>query len=357
MNESQRNTMVGVFVLGGLLALGTLIVLYGKGQGLIGLGGAIANQVSIRFETAYGIKAGNPVNIYGIKVGQVQSVSFTNPARYDQGVTVLVQLEPGVKLHRGATASTSEPGFGMGRPPIEIRPGAPEADYLASGEIINGSTRGAMESMIPPALISTVEKTAAQLGDVSVALTPVLNDLHDMLQSREPAVVDAAGGPRGNLSSAATRLDLMLKNFNQVIGDPSVQSQFKDSLTNLNKMSVDGAAAVADFRQAGADFKQIAADGKDLVHESTQAVTNIDQRTQDVAQALTHDLDLASRFLENLNVASDKMNRGEGSLGLLLNDQRLYEAMTLTFRRLAETAGEFGKVAQQWQEGKIKVAF
>lgn len=358
MNEVRRNTLVGGFVLGGLAALGTLIVLYGKGQSLFGLGsGGAANEYNIRFDSAYGIKAGNPVNIRGIKVGQVSKVSFIEEQHLYKGVNVLVQLDSGVQIRSGASATASEPGFGMGRPPIELYPGSDGGQVLASGEIIKGQTRGAMESMIPPALVSTFEKTAAQIGKTADALEPVLVDLHDMLQAREPGAVDLPGGPRGNLSSAAVRLDVLLKNFNGVLGDPAVQSQLKDTLANFNKISVDGAAMAADLKLASADFKQIATDGRGMVDQAGKAVANIDQRTQDVAQALMHDLDLTSRFLENINAASEKMNRGEGSLGLLLNDQRLYEAMTLTFRRLAETANEFAKVAQQWQEGKIKVGF
>ena len=358
MNEMRRNTLVGGFVLGGLAALGTLIVLYGKGGHLFGLGGGGGgSEINIRFKSAYGIKPGNPVNIFGIKVGQVTQVSFSDGQRYSEGVIVQAQLDSGVKIHRGATATASEPGIGMGRPPIEIYPGADDQPILASGEYVSGQTRGAMESMLPPQLVSTFEKTAAQIGKTSDALEPVLVDLHDMLQSREPGAVDLPGGPRGNLSSAAVRLDTLLKSFNGVLGDPGVQNQMKDTLANFNKISVDGAAAVSELKAASTDFKQIAADGRGMVDQAGKTMTNIDQRTQDVAQALMHDLDLASRFLENMNVASDKMNRGEGSLGLLLNDQRMYEAMTLTFRRLAEAAGEFAKVAQQWQEGKIKVGF
>ena len=40
---------------------------------------------------------------------------------------------------------------------------------------------------------------------------------------------------------------------------------------------------------------------------------------------------------------------------MLVSDDRLYESMTLAFRRLAETVEEFKVLIKDWQQGKIKV--
>ena len=51
---------------------------------------------------------------------------------------------------------------------------------------------------------------------------------------------------------------------------------------------------------------------------------------------------------------AEKADRGEGTLGRLLMDDRLYESLVLTFRRLAETVEEFRLLVKDWQRRGVK---
>jgi hypothetical protein len=62
-----------------------------------------------------------------------------------------------------------------------------------------------------------------------------------------------------------------------------------------------------------------------------------------------------SQILDGLAVASMNIQRGEGSLGKFVQDERLYESMVLTFERLTETIEEFKVLVKDWQKGKIRV--
>lgn len=353
MNETRRNILVGLFVLCGLGALGALIVLFGQGYGF-GLK-STAYMIHIRFDYAAGVKEGTLVTIGGIEVGRVHSVGFVNPARFEDGVSVAVRMDPRFRVPKGSTARTSEPGLGMGRPPIEIFPGPTGGPELASGETIPGRMTKMMESLIPPGVVSTFDRTATQLGETAAALRPVLEDMHEILQPRAPGSVDIPGGPQGNLSSAMARLDGALKNVNTVLGDPNVDSKLKGAVDNFHIITEDGKTMAADLKTAAADAKEIAAGAKDLVTKVGGAVDRADKRVEEVARALQSNLELASEFLTQLNTIANKANRGEGTIGMLVADDRLYESMTLAFRRLAEAVDEFKVLIKDWQQGKIKV--
>jgi phospholipid/cholesterol/gamma-HCH transport system substrate-binding protein len=360
MMEMRRNVLVGLFVLVGLIGAGTLAVLFGQNVSWLGWG-APDYTIRIHFESASGIRQDTLVTIGGLRVGSVRQVQFVDKLRFELGVSVEVVLDEGITLPVGSRAQTSEPGLGMGRPPIDIIPGPDDGSRLASGSTIPGRINRVMESLIPPTITATFEKTATQLGEAAAALTPVLEDMHEILQARTPAGVDAPDGPPGNLSSAMTRLDSTLKHFNTVLGDPQTQSSLKSAVTNIETMTQDGKLIAADLKLAASDARQFTTDARqmarDLSGKMTGTLENLDTRVNDLSRSLTADLELASTFLTQMNGLAERIGRGEGTIGRMMTDDRLYEAMTLTFRRLTETLDEFKNVAKQWQEGKIRVAF
>jgi phospholipid/cholesterol/gamma-HCH transport system substrate-binding protein len=212
-----------------------------------------------------------------------------------------------------------------------------------------------MESLIPPGVVSTFDRTATQLGETAAAMKPVLEDMHEILQPRTPGAVDVPGGPQGNLSSAMARLDGALKNFNAILGDPNVDNRLRGAVENIHAITEDGKAMAADLKTAAADAKEVTSGAKALVTQVGGAVDRADKRVEEVARSLQSNLELASEFLTQLNNIANKANRGEGTIGMLVSDDRLYESMTLAFRRLAEAVEEFKLLIKDWQQGKIKV--
>src|SRR5262245_36953757 len=91
MHEARRNILVGLFVLFGLGAMATMVVLFGQGYGF-GLK-STAYMINIRFDHAAGVKEGTLVTIGGIEVGRVHAVSFVNPQRFEDGVNVAVRMD------------------------------------------------------------------------------------------------------------------------------------------------------------------------------------------------------------------------------------------------------------------------
>lgn len=355
MKDTSRNLMVGLFALVGLGALATLIIIFGVTSWGISRSGL---KLHARFESAAGIQAGTLVVISGIEVGRVTNVEFAAPPDYSAGVRVEIFItDRRARLTDGTTAVTVEPGLGMGRPPIQILPGPATAPELVSGATIPGRTARAVDSLIPPAVTAMLEKTAAQIGTAAEALEPVLRDMHEILQPRTAEQVDVPGGPQGNLVTAVERLDGVMKHFNEVLGDPTVQSHLKGSLENIYTMSEDGKAFMTDLRGGTADARQVVTDTRELVGNLNKTAVRTDEQLDRIARALLENLEQTSGVLTSIQQVTAGVNGGEGTVGRLMKDDRLYEAMVLTFQRLADTAEEFRLVAKEWQQGRIRVAF
>jgi len=355
MKQSPQTFWVGVFVLVGFGALGALIILFG--QTAFFSRQADAYTLNIKFDRATGIRDGTIVTVGGIQVGRVRDVGFVDPEQFDAGVNVeIVFDQPQYRFHQHTRAQTNAPGLGEGRPPITILPGPSDGAELASGASIPGVISSAVESLIPKEIVNNFDRARQRIEDAAAALTPVLDDLHVILQPRHAVEVDAVGGPPGNLFSAIERLDAGLKHFNEVLGDPGVRSQLRASIDNFHAMTEEGRVMVTEMKLAADDARATADGAKKLIETTSSAVERIDGQVDRVARLMVGDLEIAGQALTRLNTILEKAERGEGTLGRIIADNRLYESMVLTFRRLAETTEEFRKLVKEWQKGEIRVA-
>lgn len=355
MSDTRRNILVGLFVLFGLSALGILIVLFGKAPTWMMRGTTYPLQ--IQFDSVSGVREGTMVTMAGKSIGRVSEIEFVDSTHIDRGVRVVAAIYNEYRLPRGARAETSEAILGMGRPPIQIVVDAPTTEYHPLGQPISGRTATAVEAIFPNAVVSTMQKTATEIGEAAAALTPVLGDLHDLMEKRDMADVDKLGGHAGNLSTASARLDSLLKHFNDVLGDPQTQSQLKEGISNFHAISADGKVAAEKLKLFADDARLISTDVKGLVGKAGTTVDNVDRSVEHVSRALTENLDKLSLILDGLAIAASQIRNGEGTLGKFVRDDRLFESMVLTFKRLGEAGEEFKAVAKDWQKGKIRVAF
>lgn len=290
--------------------------------------------VKVRFDRAADVQAGTPVTVADIPIGRVRRVGFADPDALVGGVVAEVAVGRDHRLRRGARARVMETGGGS-RPRIEIVPGPPEEALLESGATISGEVVSNLSTLLSPGLAGALDKSAVQVGDAADALTAILSDFHALVRPLTPAAVDRAGGPPGNLPSALARLDTTLKSLNASLADPTVQTEWKETLHNLHAMSADGRQVAASAKEAFAQARVVLAGSEKLIVRSEETVTNVDQRVDAVTQNLNRTLDLLTNLLKELNPMAARMNRGEGTLGKMIQDDQLHEALLLTLRRLA----------------------
>ena len=125
MERTRVNVAVGIFVLLGILALGYLSIKLGR-VSLLGGGGYV---VTVDFPATGGLKAGSTVEIAGVEIGRVETISLV-----DYQARVAIRINAGVKLQDDAIASIKTKGL-IGEKYVRISPGASEKLIANGGKI------------------------------------------------------------------------------------------------------------------------------------------------------------------------------------------------------------------------------
>jgi phospholipid/cholesterol/gamma-HCH transport system substrate-binding protein len=148
MQKYSKETVVGIFVLVGLLCIGYMTVKLGD----VGLFEDDTYLLTARFSKVTGLRAGSAVNMLGLEVGRVGKMAMDQDK---QQAVVELRINKGVKVYDDAIASIKTEGL-IGDRYVSIDAGG-SGDLLKAGDAI-------IETQSPTDIMDLVSKYA--FGDV-----------------------------------------------------------------------------------------------------------------------------------------------------------------------------------------------
>ncbi|HSV92730.1 MAG TPA: outer membrane lipid asymmetry maintenance protein MlaD [Desulfobacterales bacterium] len=148
MQKYSKETIVGIFVLAGLVCIGYMTVKLGD----VGLFGDDSYALTARFSKVTGLRTGSIVNMLGLEIGRVGKLSIDQEK---QQAVVEMRIQKGVKIYDDAIASIKTEGI-IGDRYVSIDAGG-GGTLLKAGDAI-------VETEAPADLMDLVSKYA--FGDV-----------------------------------------------------------------------------------------------------------------------------------------------------------------------------------------------
>lgn len=150
MKKVTLDTVVGVFVLAGLLCLGYLSIKLGK----VELFGGDYYSVAAIFDSVSGLKAGATVEIAGVTVGNVETISL-DPKQQGRA-RVQLKMRSTVKLQDDVIASVRTRGI-IGDKFILLRPGGSDLPIRPGGTIRETESSVDLEDLLSKYIHGKVE--------------------------------------------------------------------------------------------------------------------------------------------------------------------------------------------------------
>lgn len=290
MTKLSIEAKVGFFVVMGIVILAYMSMKAGKFE----YAGDRGYEVYAYFDSAEGLVKGVPVEIAGVEVGRVKEISLEAGK-----AKVVFQLDPKVQVGEDAEAIIRTKGV-LGDKYVEVVLGSPEAESIKPG--------GRILRTESPANIDTLLKKLSSIG----------TDIKEVTQSLSGVL----GGKEGEAS-----LKIILDNIQEVT------ETLQKNNENINR-TIDNLAVFSK------DLKEISGTNKEAVHE---IVANFRQASSQFHEAL-----LA------FNEITEKINRGEGTIGKLIHDEETARSMNETLvalkqitEKISRGEGSIGKLVQE----------
>jgi phospholipid/cholesterol/gamma-HCH transport system substrate-binding protein len=330
MRESTRNFLVGLASAIALLGLAALLMSFGELDRIFNP----RYEVTVYTDHASGLRAGSTVEFRGVPIGIVHRIKVGQDPQYP--VVVETRINQRAQLPADVKPYANVPLLGAAailqfRPTQEVPDAMLETD--GSAEVV-GPMRGGMFAEIAEQLderMQPIMDSLAHFNRLSETFVALGENLNDMLIPQSPQ--ELTDGVQPNLRTAVTRLNVVL-----------IRAQEGLELAN----------AFLGDEQMRADAQRAVSRASQLIEEATTAVQGymaLAQSLQNDTGALTQRMlpviDTMGVTLEEVRRMVAIANQGEGTIGHLLNNPDLYNALTDAATRLDRTLVEFQVLIQQ----------
>jgi phospholipid/cholesterol/gamma-HCH transport system substrate-binding protein len=296
----RQEVKIGIFLTGTLLLLALLIFYVGDFSRLFKKQGY---DISVFFSSTTGLDSGAPVRLAGVKIGYVKDILLV-----ERKAKVVMSIFPKFQIPKGSKAALTTVGL-LGERFLEISP-SDAADYYQPGDILEAAPvltfdqLGAMAASIGEE-IKELSKSLREItgGESKANLEKTLQNLRDFSLDLSKFMAENRSDLREGIhgvSQTAQQLD----------------KKFEEISKNVNE-TVDV-------------IKGIAQDNKENIKFSVDKLKELVLKLEESVRSLSESL--------------DKINKGEGTLGKLIQNPKLYNDAEKTITAVQKTVAPLGQV-------------
>jgi phospholipid/cholesterol/gamma-HCH transport system substrate-binding protein len=293
MTPRRRNVIVGAVVLGSMITLGWMILQFSSQSA-----GSLFNkgvEFQIVADRVDGVSEGTPITYLGVNVGRVMTIRRT-PGKKE--VVLTASLNEGEQIPANVAATI--------RPQSALGPSAtisleldkdPSPQNLGKDSVVKAHHTGG--GVIPP-----------EFGDLATDI-------------REQELIRHATDTVRELRQQLVKAGKTIDSINEVLGDPKVRNDLKATVANINQTS-------------------------ERMGRFSEKLEKLP--VEEIARELGGRLTQMSETMEKVNSVATKIDKGQGTAGLFINDPRLYESFVDTAREMNLTVADLRRLVQQWEE-------
>ena len=335
MDERVMQFRVGVFVLFALIVTAIVLVLFGKLPNLIP---GRHYTIYVRFNYAGGVTEGTPVRISGVLIGRVTRVQLTD---HDQKVLVTASIDGDKSIYQHEDCYITRDLLGdtamaFIRNPKEAGIGKLVApDSILEGKVSDDPT-GLKRTLAEP--IDTVTDTGRALTAASKQLGAAADRVGDILN--EDAQRDVQNILRDTAAS--------MKTLHKLLGDEENQTKLADAIKKLPD-TLDSMNRTFEATQETLQTftKRSNIDGRTPIERMVDTIEMTERTLRKFSESVEPGkpapADQIAKAMENIGEITTLMrsimgriDRGEGSLGALLNDRELYDRLNCAARNIEQ---------------------
>jgi len=338
--NDRKHVVVGLFVLGGFVLLGILIIWF-EGVSHLVRGGYVVRG---HLPSAKGVRAGKRVHLDGIEIGDVTDVTSSQPDL--PGVWIHMRINLDVKIPRGAQFVAQQSTVGD----VFLDFQTPET---VAGHLPTDGTAEVDGTIRAPALLpDDLMEDFRDAMNKFERLDAILANVQELTEPR--TLQDVRDGKRRNLWTTLAQFEETAK---------TVDQELKQSDSRVGRLLATAAKAAEELRttlKAARDtlaktdkaLDTVAATGKTFQATGKKAEALLAKGDALIAK-LAKTADGADTLLASLNAAVTDAREGKGTIGKLMTDDQLHRALATLVENLTEMTDNANRLITLWRKESI----
>jgi phospholipid/cholesterol/gamma-HCH transport system substrate-binding protein len=354
MNPSRQLALGALIV--GTLTLLAYFTLFLTESSLFG----DKEQITITFDQARGLRAGDSVLVAGVRWGRVASVEYDSNAHIDQRITVIATLTQPVQLREDGWFRIEDSTLLGGRV-LSINPGTPGVATLPDGASHRGeviiSPLDAMGNLLTESG-DDFKEALSGLGKLTTLATKGEGLISDLLSSK--ALADDFAGTVASARGTLENVEAITSNALEGKGTLGRLLVAEDLYNSITRSAADLEASLANVRKTtdgieagegtlGALLKDeaLAADMREIVASIEDVSAGLKAGEGSLGKLLKDDtvFENVRKISEDLAVMTEKMRAGEGTLGRIVMEEDLYVEVERALGLITRTLEEYREAA------------
>jgi len=314
---------VGITVIVGAVTLAVLVFL------MSGTSGLFTSNITLitYFDNAEGLRSGQPVDLQGVPIGNVQGVRIvSDPNHADQPVQVVMRIKKNFQplVRAGAKATILTAGV-LGESYVDIDNKGATGPPVHDGSVLESNNAPGLQDVVRSSqgtlqnldvLVKRVDRIVAEIEGGKGSLGKIITD---------PALYNRANGILNQIQTLLNDVSEGKGSIGKLLTDETLANKLVDAVDKLDR--------IIDETQNGKNNL-----GKILKDESLY--TNLHQTVATANQLMTEinsgkgplgraikDKEMADKLQNTINKLSsivDRLESGEGSAGKFLKDPSFY---------------------------------
>lgn len=326
MTTKVKNLIVGVSVLIGMGMLGWMILEFG---GVMAKPFAGAQKsVTLVSTGADGISAGSAVLFLGVNVGQVVDVTVSDD---------LTKVVMHARLNAAARVPANVHGV------------------IRSQSLISGNNALFLETTgAPQGTIADNAELTAAVGEGSLLpkeFTTLAEELRlTSRQFRESNVIARLDETLAQTTKQLAKAGEVMEATQKLIADPAMKKDLHEAIANVKDVTESAKRVTAGMEKFVGTLDTMSAETLGAVKQAKTTFASTEQDIHTISKQLGERLTQVAGILDSFQAISQKIDKGQGTAGLLVNDPKLYESLVDSAKQMNLVMTDLKRLAEQWEQ-------
>jgi phospholipid/cholesterol/gamma-HCH transport system substrate-binding protein len=260
-----------------------------------------ARKIYAIYPRVGGLMRTNPVSINGLNVGKVSMIAFTNDT--SKYLVVEMSITHNVPIPKNSVAEIYSSDL-LGSKAVEIKLGNSK-EFVKNGDTLRSNAKASIEDEVSKQVLPLKAKAEALMGSFDTLLN-VFNQVMNE-QTRDNLIKSFA-----SIHNTIKHLEVTTSTLDTIVTNQ--KGKLSEMIVNV---------------------ESITRNIKNNNEKISNAINNISKMTDTLAASnLSKTLNSTQKALQNFEEITEKINKGKGTMGMLVNNDSLYYQLEGSSRNL-----------------------